>query len=141
MYCPLFGERVWMNGHPGAFIVTQTNYAAGVASISPIDKEGPTHIVPFEKLSEHPDFSSSPDEVATRASSWDLLRSSRMCTWHSRVLIRDLRETIGATCGVIEKSMALIAETDKIIARTQNLGIAQRESRPAPPSSCDASDE
>lgn len=121
MYCPLVGERVWVNDCLSVFIVTQTDYIASVACISPIEEDGNARIIPFSLLSAQPKLQSAQVVLSKQPSIWDVIRSSHECVKAAQTLMREVRDTIEETRVTIEVTKMLIERSDQLVSRARTL--------------------
>ena len=121
MYYPLVGERVRVRGCRDEFIVTRTDYSRYAASILPASATGSAREVSFQLLSARHKFNPAHDGIASRAIVREVLHSSSQCIHQAHLCMLELRETLRLTFVTIQKSQALIAQSDRLIARSRTL--------------------
>ena len=122
MHYPLVGERVWVSGCRDEFFVVEADYATCVATIVPVaDNEAVRRNLRFSLLFAREDFEGAQAGAADPATVRDVLRSSHLCIYHAHGYMVEMQETIRATLATIQKSKALIEESNRLIARSQIL--------------------
>jgi len=121
MYCPLVGERVWVNDSLDVFIVTQTDYIASTACISPLEEDGSGRIVPFGMLSAQPELQGAQVALSKQPSIWDVIRSSHECVKAAQALMVEVRGTIESTRITIEATRMRIDRSDQLVWRARTL--------------------
>lgn len=127
MYYPLVGERVWLSGCRDEYVVEHADHTLFVAAIALLsDRRTKLERISFCLLFAHLEFEAAQAGVAARPAVEQVLRTSRLCLHQSSVFLREVRETTQATVDMIRKTQAMIAESDRNIARWSAFGYVRK---------------
>lgn len=122
MYFPLVGERVWVNGCRDEFIVVRTDCSSAKAALAlATDRAEVREGVSFRLLFAYEEFAAAQAGVTDSRQVLAVVRTTHACSYQSQAHIVEGREMLRTTLAMIEKSHALISESDRAIARWQRL--------------------